>query len=61
MTSAKERADVNQVSCECGFSARDTDEQQVVELTLQHVASAHPDLVETVTPEVVRGWVELVP
>jgi hypothetical protein len=52
---------VNQVSCECGFSVRDRDERQVVELTLMHVASAHPDLVETVTADVVRGWIELVP
>jgi predicted small metal-binding protein len=52
---------VKQVSCECGYSVRDADEQRVVEQTLQHVATAHPDLVDTVTPDVVRGWVELVP
>jgi predicted small metal-binding protein len=51
----------NQVSCECGYSVRDADEQRVVEQTLQHVRSDHPDLVATVTPDVVRGWIELVP
>jgi predicted small metal-binding protein len=52
---------MNQVNCECGFSARDNNEDRVVDMTLQHVASAHPDLVGTVTPDVVRGWIELVP
>jgi predicted small metal-binding protein len=52
---------VNQVSCECGYSVRDPDEERVVEETLQHVRSSHPDLVGSVTPEVVRGWIELVP
>ena len=48
---------VNQVSCECGYSVRDIDEDRVVESTMQHVSSAHPDLVDTVTPDVVRGWI----
>jgi predicted small metal-binding protein len=52
---------VNQVSCECGYSVRDADEQRVVDKTMQHVESSHPDLVGTVTPDVVRGWIELVP
>jgi predicted small metal-binding protein len=52
---------MNQVNCECGFSARDNNEDRVVDMTLQHVASAHPDLVGTVTPDVVRGWIEPVP
>jgi hypothetical protein len=57
----QEETMVNQVSCECGYSVRDADEGRVIELTLQHVNSAHPDLIETVTPDVVRGWIELVP
>lgn len=52
---------MNQVSCECGFSVQDPDEDRVVELTMQHVSAAHPDLVDSVTPGVVRGWVEVVP
>jgi len=52
---------MNQVNCECGFSARDEDEDRLVQGVLQHVASTHPELVENVTPSVVRGWIEVVP
>ncbi|WP_219414493.1 hypothetical protein [Pseudonocardia nigra] len=52
---------MNQVSCECGFSARDDDEDRVADMTMQHVRASHPDLADQVTPDVVRGWVELVP
>ncbi len=52
---------MNQVSCECGYSTRDDDEEQVVATVLGHVSSDHPELVASVTPEVVRGWIEVVP
>ncbi|TWF75364.1 uncharacterized protein DUF1059 [Pseudonocardia hierapolitana] len=52
---------MNQVNCECGFSVRNEDEDRVVEVVLQHVASTHPELAENVTPAVVRGWIELMP
>lgn len=52
---------MNQVSCECGYHVRDDDEDRVVDLVLQHVSSAHPELVEAVTPAVVRSWIEIVP
>jgi predicted small metal-binding protein len=61
LASWHEEADVNQVTCECGYYVRDNDEDHVVELVLQHVSAAHPELVETVTPAVVRGWIEIVP
>ena len=60
-TGKHEELIVNQVSCECGYSVRDDDEDRVVEATMRHVSSAHPELVTTVTPDVVRGWIELVP
>jgi hypothetical protein len=56
-----EEGDVNQVDCECGFRARDDDEDRVVELVLEHVSAKHPDLAETVTPLVIRRWIEQVP
>jgi predicted small metal-binding protein len=52
---------MNQVSCECGYSIQDKDEDRLVELVLQHVQSTHPDLIDTVTPDVVRAWIEIVP
>ncbi|SHK63070.1 Protein of unknown function [Pseudonocardia thermophila] len=52
---------MNQVSCECGYAARHEDEEQIVAQVLRHVSSDHPELVGSVTPEVVRGWIEVVP
>ena len=52
---------MNQVTCECGFEARAGAEGQVVDQVLTHVRTDHPDLVAQVTPDVVRGWIELVP
>jgi len=54
-------AAVNQVTCECGFQTRDAQEGPVVTAVLDHVRSDHPDLQGSVTPEVVRGWIEIVP
>jgi predicted small metal-binding protein len=52
---------VKQVSCECGYSTRSESEEQIVSTVLQHVAIDHPDLAPSVTPDVVRGWIEIVP
>ncbi|HWN28169.1 MAG TPA: DUF1059 domain-containing protein [Actinomycetospora sp.] len=52
---------MNQVTCECGFEAKGAAEGQVVDDVLAHVRSDHPDLAGQVTPDVVRGWIELVP
>jgi predicted small metal-binding protein len=52
---------MNQVRCECGYATRSDAEQQVVDEVLAHVRQDHPDLVAQVTPDVVRGWIELVP
>ncbi|MGI5129635.1 hypothetical protein ACQEVB_22700 [Pseudonocardia sp. CA-107938] len=52
---------MNQVSCECGYAVRDDDEEQVITTVLQHVSADHPELVGSVTPAVVRGWIEVVP
>ncbi|HYH31189.1 MAG TPA: DUF1059 domain-containing protein [Pseudonocardia sp.] len=52
---------MNQVTCECGFATRARQEDQVVSDVLAHVRADHPDLVGDVTPDVVRGWIEVVP
>ncbi|GAA1387987.1 hypothetical protein GCM10009613_24680 [Pseudonocardia kongjuensis] len=52
---------LHQVSCECGYEVRDGDEQVLVRRVQQHVRENHPELADQVTPEVIRGWVELVP
>ncbi|GAA2535419.1 hypothetical protein GCM10010210_00620 [Pseudonocardia hydrocarbonoxydans] len=52
---------LNQVSCECGYQAREDDEAAVIRTVQQHVRDSHPELVDQVTPDVIRGWIELVP
>lgn len=51
---------MNQVNCECGYSTQSADEEQLVSTVLEHVSAAHPDLVATVTPDVIKGWIEVV-
>ena len=51
----------NQVSCECGYVVTDESEDRTVDTVLAHVRSDHPDLVDQVSPDVVRGWIEVVP
>ncbi|MEV1292126.1 DUF1059 domain-containing protein [Pseudonocardia sp. NPDC049635] len=50
----------HQVTCECGYQARDTDQEALVETVRRHVRDNHPELVGQVTPEMIRGWIELV-
>ena len=52
---------LHQVSCECGYQAREDDEAAVIRTVQQHVRDSHPELVDQVTPDVIRGWIELVP
>jgi predicted small metal-binding protein len=52
---------VNRVTCECGYAVQASDEREVIDQVLAHVRSDHPDLVTAVTPDVVRGWIEVVP
>lgn len=52
---------MNQVNCDCGYSCQSEDEGQLVSTVLRHVSTDHPELVGTVTPEVVKGWIEVLP
>jgi len=49
-----------QVKCECGFVARADTDDEVIEAIRGHLASDHPDLVESITREQIRGWIEIV-
>jgi hypothetical protein len=51
----------SQVTCECSYIARGDTDDQVVALIRQHLSTDHPELLETVTEDVIRGWVEIVP
>ncbi len=51
---------LRQVRCECGFTARGRTDDEVIALTLEHVARDHPDLAATETPDDIRNWIELI-
>jgi predicted small metal-binding protein len=46
------------IRCECGYVARGESDEQVVELIRGHMASDHPALLETVSREDLRNWVQ---
>jgi predicted small metal-binding protein len=46
------------IRCECGFVARGTSNDQVVGLIREHMASDHPALLDTVSPEDLAGWIQ---
>ena len=50
----------SQITCECGYVARAATDETVVAAIREHLRTDHPDLVATLTPEVIRGWVEIV-
>lgn len=52
---------LRQVRCECGYLARGRSDAVVIALILEHVATDHPDLAETETPDDIRNMIELVP
>jgi predicted small metal-binding protein len=49
----------SQIICECGFVARGG-AGEVVATIREHLESDHPDLAATVTPDVIRSWIEIV-
>jgi len=51
---------VVQIQCECGYVARGDTDDSVVRLIQDHIGLDHPDLVKTVRPDDIRGWIEVV-
>jgi predicted small metal-binding protein len=51
----------SQVTCECSYVARADTDDDVIALIRAHVASDHPELLDTVTEDVIRTWVQIVP
>jgi predicted small metal-binding protein len=49
-----------QITCECGQIVRGESERELVELTLQHLRSDHPQLADTVTREDIVALIEIV-
>ena len=46
------------INCECGYAARAESDDGVVELIREHMRSDHPELVERVSDDDLRGWIE---
>jgi predicted small metal-binding protein len=49
-----------QVKCECGYVARAETDDDVVGQIRDHIRADHPELMEKVSDEDIRSWVEIV-
>src|SRR5206468_49281 len=47
------------IQCECGFTARGDNDDQVVGIIREHMATDHPDLLDTVSAEDLFSWVRV--
>jgi predicted small metal-binding protein len=46
------------INCECWFVARGGTDDQVVEAIRAHMTTDHPDLLASVEPRDIYGWIE---
>jgi predicted small metal-binding protein len=46
------------VNCECGYTVRGADDEELLDNVTQHIAEQHPDLVGTVTREDMMSMAE---
>jgi predicted small metal-binding protein len=49
-----------QVKCECGYVARAETEGEVVAKIREHMRTDHPELLDKIKDDDIRGWVEVV-
>jgi hypothetical protein len=49
-----------QITCECGLVVRGQTEREVVDLTLDHLRSDHPQLADRVTRDEIVALIEVV-
>jgi predicted small metal-binding protein len=47
-----------QINCECGYVARGESEVEVMSAIRDHMRSDHPQLLNQVSDEDLRGWIE---
>ena len=50
----------SQVKCECGYIARADEDDDVVSDIRDHIRSDHPELMDKVSDEDIRSWIEIV-
>jgi predicted small metal-binding protein len=46
------------IRCECGFVAKGADDEAVIAVIQDHLASDHPALLATVTKEDLLSWIQ---
>jgi predicted small metal-binding protein len=46
------------IRCECGFIAQGTSDDEVVATIREHMGTDHPDVLATVDPADIYGWIE---
>ena len=46
------------IKCECGFVARGTTDDAVVDVIRDHMRTDHPEAYSSVPLDDVRGWIE---
>ncbi len=46
------------IRCECGFVARGESDDQVIGVIRGHMATDHPDVLESVSQEDLLGWIQ---
>jgi predicted small metal-binding protein len=49
-----------QITCECGQIVRGETENELVELTLEHLRSDHPQLADRITRDEIVALIEIV-
>jgi predicted small metal-binding protein len=47
------------IRCECGFVARGTSEEDVIETIRGHMRTDHPALLDSVSREDLIGWMQV--
>ena len=47
-----------QINCECGYVARGETEDEAISSIRDHMRSDHPELLDQVSDEDLRGWIE---
>jgi predicted small metal-binding protein len=47
-----------QITCECGYVIRGNSEREVIQGARDHMRADHPDLLDKVSEDDVRSWIE---
>ena len=47
-----------QITCECGYAIRGESETEVMQGARDHMRADHPQLLDQVTDDDLRGWIE---